>query len=506
MRSFLQQRKYTLLASPTFHRGVRKVHKAIQQARHGPGLEEMGGTKIDNASNNLVKQSVCARGIVFDLPPHIIDLFLIIPDKKLGFFGCILCHLALIPFAPAVNWRVSADPRVTKGILGREIVRALGKDSGQWQTVHALSRSQKEEYPSNVKHSHIDLTRDAQGMAKQLQGVEAEYVFFAAYLQKDSDAENWDINGAMLENFLDALEFTGASQKLKRVVLTTGAKQYGVHLGQPKQPMEESDPWIEGPGRPPNFYYRQQRILAKKANSASWDWVVTYPNDVIGVAKGNFMNLATSLGLYTAISKELDGNLIFPGSEVFYTLFDSFTYSRLHAQFDLWAALEPKCSNQAFNVVNGDNESWQNMWPKLAKRFNCHIPPDQFHFRVSEDAGSMMELAEKPPIAETAAERGLENNVPRGKVEQKIDLIKWSKRLDVRGAWEKLCERDGLEKDSFEKATWGFLGFVLGRNYSAVISMSKARKFGWTGYIDTWDALSECFDELEQEKVLPKTK
>lgn len=62
------------------------------------------------------------------------------------------------------------------GILGREIVHALGKDPGQWQTVHALSRSQKEKYPSNVKHDTLDLTKDAKGMAKQLEGVEAEYL------------------------------------------------------------------------------------------------------------------------------------------------------------------------------------------------------------------------------------------------------------------------------------------------------------------------------------------
>lgn len=25
-------------------------------------------------------------------------------------------------------------------------------------------------------------------------------------------------------------------------------------------------------------------------------------------------------------------------------------------------------------------------------------------------------------------------------------------------------------------------------------------------YIDSWDALTECFDELEAEKILPKSK
>ena len=77
----------------------------------------------------------------------------------------------------------------------------------------------------------------------------------------------------MLKNFLDALVLTGADKKLKRVLLTTGAKQYGVHLGPAKNPMEESDPWVENPESPPNFYYHQQRILEEAARGKSWDWV-----------------------------------------------------------------------------------------------------------------------------------------------------------------------------------------------------------------------------------------
>ena len=171
------------------------------------------------------------------------------------------------------------------------------------------------------------------------------------------------------------------------------------------------------------------------------------------------MNLATSLGLYAAISQGLDGNLMFPGSETFYTFFDSSTYSRLHAQFNLWAALEPKCKNQAFNVVNGDTESWQSLWPKLARRFHCHILRNQFAVDVEKDADSIMMLAEQSPMFETAASRGLEGNLKQGRVEQKIDLIKWSQRNDVKEALQKLAARDGLEKDALQKATRGFPGF-----------------------------------------------
>jgi len=387
------------------------------------------------------------------------------------------------------------------GILGREIISALAKDSKTWQSVYALSRSQKEKYPPTVKHDHIDLTANAQTMAQQLKGVEAEYLFFAAYLQKDTEQENWDVNGAMLRNFLDALEITGASKKLKRVILTTGAKQYGVHLGEVKVPMEESDPWIDGPGRPPNFYYNQQNILKEKSKKASWDWVVTYPNDVIGVAKGNFMNLATSIGIYAAVSKEMGGKLVFPGNPDFYTLLDSFTYSRLHASFVLWAALEPRCSNEAFNVVNGEADSWENIWPKLAKYFDCNIPEDQF---ADSSMESKMKLAEQPPLADYASSLGLKGRTRQSEVRQHIDLVKWSQKPEVKQAWDRLAKREGLEHDALDKATWMFLGFVLGRNYNVVISMAKARRLGWNGYIDSWDSLKESFHELKQEKILPK--
>ena len=138
------------------------------------------------------------------------------------------------------------------------------------------------------------------------------------------------------------------------------------------------------------------------------------------------MNLTISIGLYASISKELNGTLLFPGSEKFYMCFDCFTYSRLHASFNLWAASESKCSSEAFNVVNGDVELWQIIWPEMAHRFGCKIPANQFAVEIGKDAGSVMLLAEKPLIAESAAEMGLEGRVRQSKVEQRIDLIKWS--------------------------------------------------------------------------------
>ena len=338
-------------------------------------------------------------------------------------------------------------------------------------------------------------------MAKSLEGVEAEYVFFAAYLQKDSEQANWEVNGSfartdhqvldvlanvwpgdMLQNFLSALEQTGIVKKVKRIILVTGAKQYGVHLGQPKNPMLESDPRLTGEPWPPNFYYRQQDILASFcAQHQHVQWVVTYPNDVIGFAKGNYMNLVTALGLYAVVTKELGSKeLSFPGSEVFYTMFDVFTSSRLHAEFCEWAALEPRAGNEAFNVVNGDVESWQNLWPRVAQRFGMSVKPGQF--RDVAPLATSASLAPKPPLSVVAKDVGLEGRADEpSKLESRIDLGKWSQQEDVKAAWHRLAEREGLQQDAFEKATWQFLKFVIGRSFSIVQSMSKARALGWTG-------------------------
>ncbi|KAK0632936.1 hypothetical protein B0T14DRAFT_533237 [Immersiella caudata] len=326
-------------------------------------------------------------------------------------------------------------------ILSREIVKQMGLDSGKWKTVHALSRCQKDDYPFTVVHNHIYLMNSVENMAKELKDVKTEYVFFAAYFQQESEEK-------------------------ERIIRMTGAKQYGVHLGQPKNPMIESDPWLRDSKWPPHFYYRQQDTLTSFCEKHS------------NISSGNYMNLASSIGIYAALSKELGQDLIWPGSETFYTKFDSFTDSKLHAQFCLWAAEEPKAANQAFNIINEDVQSWQNLWPRVTRRFGMVVKPDQFAGK--SDLASATLLPPLAPITLVEKEIGLEGKVGQSEIAQRVNL-------------EKLAEREGLERDAFGKGTWAFLGFILGRNYDVVVSMSKARDMGWVGYKDAWKSFSEVF-------------
>ncbi|KAI5922439.1 NAD dependent epimerase/dehydratase family protein [Camillea tinctor] len=400
------------------------------------------------------------------------------------------------------------------GITGSAIVDAL-INSPQYSEVYTLSRSQKGSTHPKVKHATLDFQASADDMAKSLTQIPPPtHIYFCAYLANSDEGEASRINGAMLSNFLSALVKTGQIVELQHFVLTCGLKQYGVHQGQPKSPIFEDDDasivWLEQDDRPPNFYYTQQRILEKAAEDAGnkWSWSTTYPSDVIGFARANFMNLATGIGLYAAVSKELkDSQLVFPGNKNNYCSLSTWTSSRLHADFCLWAGKAPNAKNQRFNVVNGDTQSWQDLWPRIAARFGCQVPERMFQAGEREPYPGYesinLKLHERPPVAEVESKMGMRGEFKQSELFCQIDLAKWAKRPEVIKAWEGLRDRYGLEQAAWDNATWGFLTFTLGREYNLVASMSKARRMGWTGYADTWEEFQHTFRQLEQAKMLP---
>ncbi|KAJ6034313.1 hypothetical protein N7499_001521 [Penicillium canescens] len=399
------------------------------------------------------------------------------------------------------------------GITGNAIVRHLLKDPS-YTKIYTLSRSQPSVQDARVEHACLDLQGSAEEMAKSLAGISAEYIYFCAYLARDNDDEAARVNGALLSNFIKALEITGATKKLKRFILTCGLKHYGVHLGLPKQPLVESDPPLEdgigGHEWPPNFYYTQQNILREAAARGNWEWICTLPNDVIGYAKHNFMNEATALGLYCAVSKALPGSqLIYPGNKVNYFINNCWTSAELHAQFCLWAATAPGAGNNIFNVTNGDTQSFQSLWPLLAERFGCAIPENMFDPAMTEgykNEATNAELKNNNPISVHAKTMGIADDPVNSRtptLRLPIDPQKWAQRKDVNEAWNKLKGKYNLDQAAWDKATWGFLTFVLGREWGCVASMSKARKLGWSGYEDTWEAFDRTFDVLEKEGIIP---
>ena len=116
----------------------------------------------------------------------------------------------------------------------------------------------------------------------------------------------------MLVNSVTAID--QAAHYLKRVVLVTGTKYYGVHLGPLKTPMRETDPRHV----PPNYYFDQIDWLTAYRHGKQWDWVELRPQTLCGFSPGTPMSILPAIAVYAAISKELGLPLRFPGKPAAY--------------------------------------------------------------------------------------------------------------------------------------------------------------------------------------------
>ena len=153
------------------------------------------------------------------------------------------------------------------GIVGRGIAERLVGDG--WRVLCA-SRSGGGHLPG-TEGVAVDLL-DAEACARAVAphaGI--THVFHAAFQPAPSRAAEVAPNLAMLRNVVEAVQ--QASPALRKVVLVTGAKFYGIQWGASSTPCRESDPRQ----LPPNFYYDQEDWLREASRSARWRWVNLIP-------------------------------------------------------------------------------------------------------------------------------------------------------------------------------------------------------------------------------------
>lgn len=87
-------------------------------------------------------------------------------------------------------------------------------------------------------------------------------------------------HSVLLKNFLDALKISNSIPK--HLLLQTGAKHYGVHIGPTLTPMEEDDPRYLRQG---HFYFDQEDLLWSWCAQHNVEWNVTRPSFIIGAVK-----------------------------------------------------------------------------------------------------------------------------------------------------------------------------------------------------------------------------
>ncbi|WYZ35757.1 hypothetical protein EsH8_X_000404 [Colletotrichum jinshuiense] len=391
------------------------------------------------------------------------------------------------------------------GISGFNTLRALLDSPQRWRTIYALSRSPppedmmamlSPEARSRIEIVTCDFLSDPASIAKSMKqaGVRADHIFFYSYIHKDwSEAEALvESNVALLKNFLEALEL--ADVKPARFILQTGGKNYGVHIGRVRTPLLESDP--QPRHLQPNFYYPQEDLLKAFCEKNGTSWNIIMPAAVIGTSLHASMNAFYPFAIYAIVQARKGEPIAFGGD------WEQWQYEYYHCSARMtgylteWAALEKDCANEAFNTQDGGPLSWERFFHELARWYGAKgvIPPpeDESNLRTSEGKrGKETPLGYGPPLSS----------------KQNFTLREWAHEEKNAAIWREIMDESGgkITQDPFEDPDSFFIGDFAYLRFGSMC-LNKARRFGWTGFVDTMESIFEMYREMGELGVLPKMK
>jgi nucleoside-diphosphate-sugar epimerase len=237
-----------------------------------------------------------------------------------------------------------------------------------------------------------------------------------------------------------------------------GSKWYGSHRGPYRTPAQEDQP-----RHPlPVFYYAQQDWLSAHQRGKDWTWSALRPHGIWGFAIGSQLHMMNAVAVYATLMKLHGLPLHFPGKPGAYDALYQCTEASHLAEAMVWAATAPAAANEAFNMTNGDFIRWRHAWPLIADWFEM-------------DAGQVLGF----DVAEFAAENA--------------------------GAWRQLCEDHDLRHpDMHQLTTWdAAINYVFNADWDQMSALTKARRAGWSGAVDTYTMFGRQFERLVAERVIP---
>lgn len=309
----------------------------------------------------------------------------------------------------------------------------------------------------------------------------------------------------LINNFLQSLRLANLTPK--RVLLQTGAKHYGFHMGPATSPSFETDNRVTLEN---NFYYPQEDILSAYCKDVGAQWNVVRPSYIIGAVRDNLLNHMVGLAVYCSVQAHLKRPLEFPGDYLAWDREYCQSTAMLNAYLEEWAVLTPKAGNEAFNAQDGLPFTWSRLWPYLADWYGTSWnppDPDTSKYRSTESRhkngtprGYVVSLFLVAVFADVVDRYG-----PFGVVRSTFSFMKWSEQPEVVQGWKVLAKMHNLLLDPFKDR-----GQIFGITDSAVIggwalslSMRKARKMGFHATVDSYESMFQTLHDLAKLHVAP---
>lgn len=338
------------------------------------------------------------------------------------------------------------------GQIGSSVGEHLAQVGG-WNPV-GLARQPRADasYPMIA----VDLTSPQDCISKLSHLTDITHILYAARFDHyGGELESKDTNVAMLKNLIDAIE--PASKNLQHIHLVHGTKYYGHTIAKRPIPYREEDAC----GNFNSFYFEQQTLVEQRQSNKKWNWSISRPHAFCNYRTDEPRNLILLVAIYATIMRELDLPLIFPGTLTSYQATTQFSWLPTLALSAAWMMSEPKCANQAYNIVNGDPKSWADLWPLFAQYFDMKAG--------EPDASSFAHFAS-------------------GKTQ----------------IWRTIIEKYNLTPtELLEVAQWPYGDYVLSVQWDVVSDMTKAQRDGFNERVDSENMWLRGFDYFRAQKIIP---
>jgi len=341
------------------------------------------------------------------------------------------------------------------GLVGAHLIRELL--AADW-TVIATQRRVPDVQPASHRLVPLDLD-DATGVEARLNDVgraaAVTHLFFLARVWRPGYLIEREENVAALRAVLDIVQDWPA---LQHVQLIHGLKWYGSTAGPFPTPARETDP------RPaaPHFYYDQRDLLAARQQGRRWTWTTLRPHCVSGVALGSPSNIMLGMGAFAALAAGRGTHVLFPSSVAAFEARLTYTSADLLARAMRWAATAESARNQDFNVANGDEFRWCDVWPMVASLFGAAAGP--------------------------ATRVRLSWEIP-GRAQD----------------WQDLSSRHHLAvSDITRLVDWHFVDASLALEWDQVMSTEKIRAAGFDEAVDTPAMIGALLREYQRQAILPQ--
>jgi hypothetical protein len=153
--------------------------------------------------------------------------------------------------------------------------------------------------------------------------------------------------------------------------------------------------------------------------------------------------------------------LRFPGKPGAYDTVYQVTESTHFANAALWAATNQRCSNEAFNITNGDYFRWRNLWPKIAAVFEMAVADPQ--------------------------------------------TICLTQHMADKGAlWEEITAKYQLKRvPHTDLVAWPFADYVFGADWDIISDVTKSRLYGFHDVVDSEAMFVRLLRRFREERIVP---